>query len=262
MHKSIIVLLLLLAVSCKESSREMKASEETRMSTPAYPAALTKVLEAHGGLEKWKTEKTLVFEIPDSAGAETHTIDLSTRKDKTSTANFDMGYDGKDIWLQDKKSAYQGNPFFMHNLMFYFYAMPFVLADSGITYGKAEDLTVDGNTYPGIKITFENGVGASSDDEYYLHYDTQTYKMVWLGYKATFGSDKKPDQPNWISYNTWKEVDGILLPTSITWHAVEDGKIKEGKNTVSFENVSLSETAKPDTFFAKPENAVVVDAKK
>ena len=149
----------------------------------------------------------------------------------------------------------------MHNLMFYFYAMPFVLADSGIKYDTTEDLKIDNKTYPGIKITFDSGVGSSPGDEYYLHYDPETYKMTWLGYRATFDGNKQPEQPNWINYDDWEAVDGILLPKAITWHAVKDGVIKEAKNTVNFENVSLSETAKSVTFFAKPEGALFVNAK-
>ena len=102
---------------------------------------------------------------------EKHTIDLHSRKDKVETPPVEIGFDGKDVWLLDEAKAYKGNAELYHNLMFYFYAMPFVLADSGINYKVAEDLVYDGKNYPGIHISYNDGVGASSKDDYYLYYD-------------------------------------------------------------------------------------------
>ena len=66
------------------------------------------------------------------------------------------------------KTAYEGNPKFYYNLMFYFYAMPFILADDGIKYTDAEPLVFEGKSYPGIKISYEAGVGESPEDEYVI----------------------------------------------------------------------------------------------
>ena len=62
----------------------------------------------------------------------------------------------------------------------------------------------------------------------------------------------------YIKYRDWMIVNGVVLPKSIAWHLVGGDMIKEAKNTVSFENVVLSQTAQQDTFYARPKNAKVV----
>lgn len=252
MNKILITFSLAVFVSCNANRTESKNN---------YPATFTKVLDAHGGLEKWKSEKTLTFEIPKPDGKETHTIDLDQRKDKITSTDMEMGYDGKNVWLLDNKGSYQGDPYYFHNLMFYFYAMPFVLADDGIHYTEIPDFAFEGKNYPGLKITYDNETGASSNDVYHLYYDPETFKMRWLAYIATFGSEKKSDKMSWISYNDWTDVNGSLLPKSITWHAFDSGQIKEAGNTVTFENATLSEEEQPENFFEKPEAAKVVEKK-
>lgn len=222
-----------------------------------YPKEFTKVLEAHRGLKKWKSEKTLVFEIAKPEARETYTIDLNSRKDRIASSKVDLGFDGKDAWAVDKSGDYKANPYYMHNLMFYFYAMPFVLADNEIQYGEVADLVVEGKNYPGVKISFESSAGVSSQDEYHLHYDPQTYQMRWLVYTATFGAEKKSDKFGLIEYSDWAKVDGVLLPTKLSWHKFEDGQVKEIRNSVSFENISLSKKPMPNAFYAKPESAKV-----
>lgn len=51
------------------------------------------------------------------------------------------------------------------------------------------------------------------------------------------------------------------MPKSITWHNVEEGLIKDARNTVTFENVTVTKEAKSASFFAKPEAAVFVEGK-
>jgi len=147
---------------------------------------------------------------------------------------------------------------FYHNLMFYFYAMPFVLADDGINYSAAKALEFEGKSYPGIRISYNDGVGVSSKDEYFLHYDADTKQMAWLGYTVTYRSGEKSDKINWIRYNDWQEIEGLALPKSLSWYKVEDGKITEVANTRNFEDVVIEDTSKPADFYAKPENGKIV----
>lgn len=264
MVRILAVLALIGLWSCKETPNKVKwenVKAEFEMSKKEYPEGLVKVLNAHGGLPNWKNKRTLEFEISKPGAREIHTIDLCSRRDKIEMPEASIGFDGKKIWLFDPKGTYKGTPAVYHNLMFYFYAMPFVLADEGIIYSQAKDLTIGAKNYPGIHIGFNAGIGASPKDDYYLYYDPETYQMTWLGYTFTFGSDEKSDSVNWIHYNDWMNVNGIRLPRSITWHVYEDGMIKELKNTVSFENVELYETGRPYSFYTKPENTKKVHIK-
>ncbi|CAM4223282.1 DUF6503 domain-containing protein [Zobellia roscoffensis] len=257
-------LVILTLLSCKEATKKDNVepveaeTEITRAQENNYPEALIEVFDAHGGLKNFKSKRTLTFEIVKPSGNETHTVDLYSRKDKIEIPPVTLGFNGKDAWLLDKQKAYKGNAALYHNLMFYFYAMPFVLADPGIKYEVVEDLEYEGKNYPGIYISYNDGVGASSKDDYYLYYDSESHEMAWLAYTFTFGTDEKSDKLSFIRYNDWEDVDGVKLPKSITWH-VNDGKtIKEPRKTVVFENSSLHEGSKPDAFYAVPGNAKVI----
>ncbi len=259
MKKIVLLAAFISFVACKEKPKteeKIQPEAEQTMDKENFPEELTKVFDAHGGLATWKNQKTLVFDLPNPGGTETHTIDLITRKDKITSSNYTIGFDGKEVWLLDDDKNYKGDPIFYHNLMFYFYAMPFVLADDGINYGPTENLEYEGVSYPGIQITYENGVGTSPKDEYYLHYNPETFQMEWLGYTVTYRTGEDSDEVKWIRYKDWMDVDGVLLPKSISWHNYDGRTINEERNTVTFENVSLSKEAKPDDFFKKPENAV------
>ena len=249
----------LVLFSCNEKTSKPKEVDTNTNSISAeniYPEALIQVFEAHGGLKSWKKQRTLTYTIPKPDNPEIHYTDLLSRKDKIETPSYEMGFDGEGPWLLNKTKPYEGNVEFYHNLMFYFYAMPFVLADDGIQYSETESLHFEGMDYPGIQITYNAGVGTSPKDEYYIHYHPDTFEMVWLGYTVTYRTGEDSDNIKWIRYNDWGMFNGIKLPNSISWYSYEGRTIKELRNTVPFENVKLSEIKKPFSFYKKPEQAV------
>ncbi len=260
--RTAIFLLSLTLIGCKEAPKDTddmhKATEEEMMIEEAiYPPELQKVFDTHGGLAVWKQQRILKYDIPKKSGTESHTIDLYTRKDLVETENFKMGYDGTDVWLLDPGGNYKGDPVFYHNLMFYFYAMPFVLADNGIRYFGTDPLIYEGKEYPGVGIGYQNGVGTSPEDEYFIHYDPNTFQMAWLGYTVTYKTGEKSDDIHWIRYDNWTNIEGVVLPKSISWHLVEEAKVGELRNTVTFENIQLSKDAVNEAAFSMPEGAEV-----
>lgn len=265
--KLALVVFTLSVFSCKDISKkeqEVKISENDTSESviKKYPEALEKIFNAHGGLDSWQEYKTLSYEIPKEKNKEIHTIDLYSRMDVISIGGVEMGFDGSKVWLQNPENSYEGDPVFYHNLMFYFFAMPFVFGDDGINYGVAEALRFEGKLYPGISITYNRGVGTSPKDEYYLHYDPETYQMAWLGYTVTYRSGEDSDNIKWIRYNDWEKVEDVLLPRSISWFDYEGRTIKQKKNTVFFDNVNLSEESRPKEFYKKPEGGVFVEGNK
>lgn len=268
MKKLVIVLFALGLTQCKSEVKkeDSVASSETpemsKKSMADYPDELVKVLDAHGGMDSWKQKRTLVYEMEKPDFTETHVIDLHTRKDRIDVGDVSMGFDGEQPWLLDTEKGFKGDVAFYHNLMFYFYAMPFVLADDGIVYGETEDLVFEDKSYPGIAIAYESGVGTSSKDEYFIHYDPETNQMAWLGYTVTYRTGEKSEKISWIRYNDWNTIDGVALPNTITWYKVEEGKLIEPRNTRAFSNASLSVDARPDSFYAKPEGGNFVTVNK
>ncbi|MEZ4793251.1 MAG: DUF6503 family protein [Gelidibacter sp.] len=263
MTKPIFLLILLIAiVSCKDKKVEPQTPTEPEtekpmeVEKPKYPENLTKIFDAHGGLDTWKQMRTLEFSMEKPDGYEITTTDLKERYSLVEMPKHTIGYDGLTVWLKNARNTkYEGNPKFYYNLMFYFYAMPFVLADNGINYSEADPLTVDGNTYPGIRISYNSGVGASPDDEYVLYYDADTNKMAWLAYTVTFGKNEKSKEWHFIKYAKWQEVDGLLLPETITWYHVENNLPTTAKDDVTFTNISLTTDAMDLRMYMMPEGA-------
>lgn len=222
-----------------------------------YPANLTQVFDAHGGLDKWNNFKAMSYEIEKEQGNEKQFIDLGDRRERVEASNVTMGYDGKQFWME-ADTSYTGNPIFYKNLMFYFYAMPFVLADDGIQYTEAEDLVFDGQSYPGYRISYNAGVGVSPEDEYFIHYHPETHQMEWLGYTVTYYSKEKSTKVKWIRYDDWADIQGLVLPQSLAWHTNEENKPVQERNRVVFKDVVLSSEPHEDHVFQKTDGAEIV----
>lgn len=246
--KKILVLFVLtgILISCKNELKNEVKKE-------SFPNELAKVFEKHGGIEAWRKARTLSF----NKGEEVHTTDLKSRKIVVNTPNYSLGFDGKDVWLTQKDStSFKGNKDFYYNLYFYFYAMPFVLADDGILYEETTDLVFEGKRYPGFKISFKANVGTSPDDNYLIYYNKDTYQMEWLAYTVTFNSKKPSEKYSIIRYNNWNSVNGLLLPKAITWYEQDSvGAPTEPKRAATEFTLPLVSSSKiSDAFFEKPTN--------
>lgn len=239
-------LLILLGFACQPNNTETSTEDRN---TP-YPEAFQQVLRQHGGLEQWNNMHTLRFERVNSAGNEKHSIDVKKRIDRIDGPHFKMGFDGEQYWVE-ADTSFQRNPIFYHNLMFYFYAMPFVLADEGIRYTEAEPLVVDStSTLPGIKMTFGESVGSSPKDNYIVYYHPQTYQMEWLAYTATYFTQEASDQFSYIRYGDWGEFNGLKLPQAMTWYRTAEGLPTEPRNTVNFTAINIGEMVLDTDYFA------------
>ena len=232
-------------LACKENSTRPEKNEHK------YPAVLLRMFDKHGGLDKWSSLKQLSF----NKGNEVHTVDLQSRKSLITSKNYSLGFDGVASWLQQKDSmSFKGNKDFYYNLYFYFYAMPFVLADNGIVYEETKPLVFGGISYPGIKISYKANIGASPDDNYYVYYNQDTFQMEWLQYSVTFFSKKSSSKVNTIRYTDWIEVDRFLLPSSLTWYKKdENGTISEPASSATiFTNQKVSTKKINEKIFYKP----------
>ncbi len=249
-------------VACKKEVKTTEEVQETPVveqvqETPDrssnFPADVAQVFKAHGGIKAFDEKNTLVFEIIKPEGNEKHTTDLKSRHAKIETDKFALGYDGKEAWIVQDSTYFKGNPRFYHNLMFYFYAMPFVLGDDGITYEKVDDLKVGEDSYAGIKISYADGVGDSSKDNYFLYYDKATHEMKYLGYTVTYFSKEVSDKVSLIEYAAWEDVDGLKLPKTLKWRVFEEGKVGDVRSEVNFGSASASQEKLDGKTFSKPE---------
>jgi hypothetical protein len=260
---SFLAVAMLAFIACEEDKKKSEApttdistAEPETSKEDAHPVPLKEVLKAHGGLGRWQQMKNICFEIERGPAVEVHTVSLPDRMVKIESNNWSMGSDGNQLWLlENKPNTYQGDPNFYHNLMFYFFAMPFVLADPGIEYSEVKGTELDGIVYEGIKINFKQDVGFSPKDEYILYYRPETFRMAWLAYTVTRGAETVSTDWNFIKYDSWQEVNGFQLPKELVWYNVEDGKPLAARNRQTFDRVVLTETILDKTVFSKPELA-------
>jgi len=250
-----------LVISCvdkvKETNSELVVQEI--VSEKDYPATISALFEAHGGIANWNKMNNLCFEMEKPIGTEIHSTDLKSRKALITSNTFKIGFDGDKIWLAENEKPYEGNPKFYYNLMFYFYAMPFILADDGILYTEIEDAILGGNIYGAVKIEYEKGIGETPEDEYIIFYDKETYKMAWLAYTVTFFDKAKSTDWHYIKYDTWLTENGLLLPKTLVWYEVKEGKPSTPKNTVAFSKVHISESILENATFQAPEGSKIME---
>ena len=242
----ILIVISMFSLACKNESKKEVVKEEKTVAK--YPKKLAKVFDKHGGISNWNKMKTLSYGINE----EEHTTDLHSRKAVINTKEYSLGFDGKNAWVSDT-TKYKKDPKFYYNLYFYFYAMPFVLADNGITYSETKPLEFNGKKYPGFKISYNANVGSSPDDNYYIYYDKNTYEMRWLAYTVTYFSKTTSDKTSIISYNDWENVNGFLLPKSLTWYDKnEEGNPTEPKGEPTMFTLPLiSQASLADSFYQK-----------
>ena len=264
--KSLLLIALIVLSSCKDdkASETVKSIEysetELDVTTSTYPESISKIFAAHGGLDTWKEMQTLKFTMAKESGDEITTTDLYNRSSLIEMPKHTIGYDGKEVWLHKQDTtSYKGNPKFYYNLMFYFYAMPFILADDGIVYEDVKPLDFEGKSYPGIKISYESGVGESPEDEYILYYDSETNKMTWLGYTVTYFSKEKGKEFHFIKYSEWQNSNNLQLPKTLTWYNYENNLPTTKRNDLEFSDVRLTQMKMKANVFSKPEGAEVIE---
>lgn len=258
-----LIILSALFFGCQPKANQEVSETPTNNSQSAenqYPELLQKALEAHGGIDKWNSYSSLQFDLHSTLGSEkseTHLIDLKSRKVLIQSDSFRLGMDGSQVWVSPNKEAFGTmSARFYHNLIFYFFSIPYVLADPGIQYEDLGTLTLDSTNYRALKVSFNEGVGDADDDFYIAHFNPETYKMEWLLYTVTYFSGEKHENYNALKYE-WHEVNGLWLPSGLTGYKYENGVIGDIRYQSSFNDVKLSEETPNQKVFEMPENAEI-----
>lgn len=223
-----------------------------------FPNEINQMFNAHGSYLQWSKMHQLSFDLIKKSGEkETHLIELKSRKSLITSSNFVIGFDGHDVWLNKESKFPATRARFYHNLYFYFYAMPFVLGDPGITYSRVNDLKFEGKNYPGFKISYNTNVGDSPDDNYFIYFDKNTHQMVWLGYTVTYGDNKPSTEIHYIKYTDWTTVNGLLLPRKLQWYDSKNNLPNTPSNSVEFDNISVLKDKVKMSKFKKPTDALI-----
>ncbi len=252
-----VILCLALIVLSNIACEEQKATV-TKDYYSTVPDELKPVFEKHGGLDKWNEMSALTYTLNRGEKNEVHKVDLKNRKVNIQGKGFTLGFDGEQVWVSPNKSAFGGSSArFYHNLIFYFYAMPFVLADPGINYEVMEPAEILGKMYNKVRISYKNGVGDAPDDEYIICYDPETHQMEWLLYTVTYFSKEKSKKYNALHYDNWKDINGLLLPSTMVGYRTSNDSITEKRYESLYEDITLSSEAFDQQMFEMPEVAEI-----
>ncbi len=251
------LLIVVLAACQPNQTKETADNTQETAPPPAYPELLAKALKAHGGIDNWSKYRTLSYTVENTLGApktETQLIDLHTRQVRITGDNYTIGMDGNNVWVAPNKAAIgKMSARFYHNLVFYFFGIPYVLADPGIQYEDLGLVTVSSKEYRALKISYDKGIGDADNDAYIAHFNTKTFKLELLLYTVTYFSGQRQDQYNCLMYDEWQIVNGLLVPASYEGYKYENGEIGEKRYEAKFTNVVLEEKAPDVSEFAMPE---------
>ena len=133
---------------------------ETPDPTPAAPAALPadaldRAIQVHGGLDRFRSFGTLEYDVQLGDRSEHHLVDLHSRMVLITADQYTIGFDGTDAWVHPDMEAYGGrNPRFYSSLYFYFFGLPFLLADPGTIREDLGPRSVGEKSYDVVKVGF------------------------------------------------------------------------------------------------------------
>lgn len=247
---SLITILLINVLGFSQTNQENKLNR--------FPNKLENMFTAHGSYEIWDKMNQLSFNLIKKNGVrENHKIDLKSRKTLITSSKFIIGFDGNEVWMNAEGKFPIERARFYHNLYFYFYAMPFVLGDPGISYKKVKDLNFENINYTGYKVTYGSEIGDSPDDNYFVYFDKKSNQMAWLGYTVTYGEAKPSTEIHYIKYTNWENINGLVLPKRLQWYETFNNLPSTPSNIANFDNISISDKILNPTIFIKPLDALI-----
>ncbi|WP_339866055.1 DUF6503 family protein [uncultured Algoriphagus sp.] len=228
---------------------------------PELSPEFTEVLNAHGEWQKWYNAKAESYAMIHEGvmTEEDAFVNLESRKIRLSTSEFEIGFDGKETWISPNREAYKGNSVkFYHNLYFYFFNIPYIFTDPGVTVEKVSDKSVNGMIYPTFQAKFEADKGSSPDDQYFMLINPETNRLEYLLYTVTYFGNENPPF-NALKYEDYRNSDGVFFPRILTGYAFENDSTKSIKYQVSFADALLLDEEFDAGIFEKPENGVFAD---
>ena len=183
-----------------------------------------RMIEAHGGLAKWRSAPTVSFEaalLPP--GADSPLVHRVTVEQGARRAYLDfpevgaqISWDGEKAWSENWKGPFP--PRFFALLSYYFMNLPWLAADPGVSLSEpgTARLWDDPTEYITVKMTFEPGVGDTPEDYYLLHIDPTSNRLRAAELTVTYAAVLPPDvdvMTEVIVYEEFATVDGLTVPT-------------------------------------------------
>lgn len=243
-----LIILFFSILSCSEPKRFI----------PEVNPEFKAVLDAHGDWSKWINAKAMSYAMIHETNLtlENHFINLGSRHTRIDGSMFQIGFDGDSVWISPNRETFEGNSVrFYHNLYFYFYSIPYIFTDPGVTVEKVADRTLNGKAYKTFQAKMAEGTGESSKDQYFMLVDPATNMIEYLLYTVTFFDNPTPTLSA-LKYEDYRDAGGIKFPRILTGYTFENDSTKGIRYQVSFGDVLLLDEEFEESLFEKPEGAV------
>lgn len=224
MRRAAVVGVLALVSGCAaDTSRDEAAPVAAR----EVPDVIARMIEAHGGMEAWKSAPSVRFtERWDDGPPTTVTVEQGARRAHQEIAgtNARMGYDGERAWGVEWKGA---PPRFAARLNYYFLNLPWLATDPGVLLGEPGIGRVfdDSTAYMTVMMKFEPGTGDTPDDSFELYIHPATHRLMACKYVMTYrallppGVERAPE--HMLVFEEHATVNGLVVPTRYTIHNMD-----------------------------------------
>ncbi len=268
------LLLFIFLAGCSESTdrsaeaelpeNAMTAENATEELTPANMAPeFIKVLNAHGGLDRWNGFEAVTFQLnnfPKGDGTtltDVHRVNLISRKQQITSDDYVIVSNGETTWVTPGTDVTGIPPRMYQAASFYLFGMPFVFADEGLTVTYAGETEFGDETMDQYNVQVPDGMGDGGND-YQLYADPQTNQLRYGTWTVAYPAVADQDLRQMASFEEWQTVSGIVVPSVITMFTAP-GEITEGTPgaTFSFDEVVFNEVPFAEDDFDKPANAVI-----
>ncbi len=231
-----VCLLCVVAAGCAQPAPEPEVVPTEETSRRPVPDVVQKMVDAHGGLSKWRSAPTVSFEEALTlAGAEAPlvsrvVIEQGRRRIYTEYPEMDtrLAWDGERVWSVNWQLPIP--PRFMSSRNYYFVNLPWLAFDPGVNLeerGRSRILD-DPTEYVVVRMTFDAGTGDSPDDYYDLLIHPETGLLKATRFIVTYaallpeGAESMPELL--MVFDETTTVDGLVVPTHYTVYEL-DGKV-------------------------------------
>jgi hypothetical protein len=188
-------------------------------------------IEAHGGVAKWKSYRSLEFDQTWTSARgvkkDHQLFDLHSRNGVITSDKYTLGASNGEVWIKPALDALGGTPprFYMWT-PFYFFAMPFVFGDPGVVQEALGKKTFQGQEYDAVKITFKKGTGDSADDFYVAYIDPSSRQLKLVIYVVTYSALRKGKpmdqlEPHALVFDEWQGRGRPARPEALLFLRLE-----------------------------------------
>lgn len=220
---------------------------------------LEKCIAAHGGLAQWRAFEGLEYNLDDNGKQVYQLTHLKDRRAYLKSKDYQVGFDGKVAWaVPDAKKVSGSSAGFYYNLDFYFVGIPFLLMDPGVLVSHAGKVTIKGEEFESLKVTFGSDVGLTPEDVYYLYLDPASHMLQILTYSISYFNKESAAINSAKVYSDYIDVQGLKMPTKMENFEWKDGSMGKSKNHLrSFSDFKFLKEIHSEELFEVPDGAIV-----